>query len=514
MGKEKIYLRNLTANWIGYGLKLIVMFFMSPFIVHSLGNTQYGVWCLLVSLTGYMGLLDIGLVSSISRYINFYIAKNDQDNINRVVSTSLFTYFVLGVVLFTAATVIGHFLTGFTHVPAHIIPQARWILYMFCVNILFGFISALFRQLLAADDRFDLMNEAGIAVLIMGSIGTIWVLKYGYGLLGLAVVQVISSLIGCVILYSLTRRYGPTFEISPSFIRKQTFLELCQFGVFAFISDVGAQLVLYTDSIVIGLFIGVAAITFYNIGLMIVEYGRTIVIQARNVLIPDILKCSAVNKLNEMRWLLVQGTCLLMFIAVPISVGFIALGKEFIHLWMGQGYEQCATILSILAASHLVAVSSLSCFQTLLGAGHVKLVAVITIAEGIANLCLSLFFVLVCDLGIIGVALGTLIPMLGFTGVLAPIRTCRALQYNLTEFAKATHFRWLRTALIFSVPCFAVAHLSLSISWPLFFAKVIFLITFYVPLGFYLLLTKGEQKFIVAFVKNRSAVISVVTGDE
>ena len=501
MSKGKIYIRNLTANWIGYGLKLIVLFFISPFVVHSLGNVDYGVWCLLVSLTGYMGLLDIGLMSSISRYINFYIAKNDQDNINRVVNTSLFTYLFLGIILFIVATIIGHFLNEITHIPSHLMAHARWILYIFCLNILLGFISAIFRQLLAANDRFDIMNVAGFAVLTIGTVGTILVLKYGYGLLALAVVQVISSLFGCVILYYLARGYGPSFQIRRAFVGKQTFLELCQFGIFAFITDIGIQLVLYSDSIVIGIFISVTAITFYNIGLMIAEHGRIIVTQARNVIIPDILKYASGNNLEGIRWLLVQSTCFLMFIAVPIMVGFIILGKEFIYLWMGQGYEQCAPILSILAISYLGAVASFSCFQTLIGAGHIRFLAFITIAEGIMNLCLSIFFVMVCKLGIVGVALGTLIAMIGFTGAVVPIYTCRVVKMRLVTFLKATHFRWLRSALIFAVPCFVAANLPISSSWPLFFGKIVSLLIVYFPIGFYLLLTKGEQNRIIHHLK-------------
>jgi len=507
MSKSKIYIRNLTANWIGYGLKLIVLFFISPFVVHSLGNVDYGVWCLLVSLTGYMGLLDIGLMSSISRYINFYIAKNDQDNLNRVVNTSLFTYLALSIILFIVATIIGHFLNEITRIPSHLMAHARWILYIFCANILLGFISAVFRQLLAANNRFDLMNVAGVAVLAISTVGTIVVLKYGYGLLALATVQVISSFIGCLILYHLAKGYGPSFQIRRAFVRKKIFLELCQFGVFAFISDVGAQLVLYSDSIVIGLLISAAAITFYNIGLMIAEYGRTIVIQVRNVLTPDILKSSSGNNLEEIRWLLIQSTCLLMFIAVPIMVGFVTLGKEFVYLWMGQGYEQCATILSILAISQLGATASFSCFQTLIGAGRVKWVASITIAEGIMNLGLSIFFVTVCKLGIVGVALGTLIPMIGFTGVVVAVYTCRAFKIKLSEFTKVTHFRWLQTAVVFAVPCVVAAHLPISPSWPLFFGKIISLLIVYFPIGFYLLLTKREQNILSDHLKKMLVLI-------
>lgn len=61
MSRARVYLRNITANWVGYGLNLVVMFFMSPFVVHTLGDERYGVWTLLVTLTGHMGLQQGGM---------------------------------------------------------------------------------------------------------------------------------------------------------------------------------------------------------------------------------------------------------------------------------------------------------------------------------------------------------------------------------------------------------------------------------------------------------------------
>ena len=40
MSRARIYARNLTANWVGYAANLAVMFFMSPFVVHTLGDVQ------------------------------------------------------------------------------------------------------------------------------------------------------------------------------------------------------------------------------------------------------------------------------------------------------------------------------------------------------------------------------------------------------------------------------------------------------------------------------------------
>src|SRR5580765_5542459 len=56
-----VYLRSLVTNWVGYAANVVVAFFLSPFIVHTLGDSGYGVWSLLMSIVGYVGLIDLGV---------------------------------------------------------------------------------------------------------------------------------------------------------------------------------------------------------------------------------------------------------------------------------------------------------------------------------------------------------------------------------------------------------------------------------------------------------------------
>ena len=53
--------KNVFSNWTGYLINVVVSFFISPFIVHTLGNTGYGIWVFVGSITGYLGIMDFGM---------------------------------------------------------------------------------------------------------------------------------------------------------------------------------------------------------------------------------------------------------------------------------------------------------------------------------------------------------------------------------------------------------------------------------------------------------------------
>jgi len=85
----RVFARNLLANWVGLLADAVVAFFLTPYIISSLGLVVYGIWSLINTLIGYFGLIDMGILGSVGRYINYYLARNDDRRVGKVVSTSL-----------------------------------------------------------------------------------------------------------------------------------------------------------------------------------------------------------------------------------------------------------------------------------------------------------------------------------------------------------------------------------------------------------------------------------------
>jgi len=61
-------LRNLS-NWAGFACSSVTFFFLSPFVFHHLGNSAYGIWVLIGSLTGYLGLFNLGVRGALTRNV-------------------------------------------------------------------------------------------------------------------------------------------------------------------------------------------------------------------------------------------------------------------------------------------------------------------------------------------------------------------------------------------------------------------------------------------------------------
>ena len=76
-----------------------VAFFMMPFLVHTLGDEQYGLWVVVGSIVGFYGFFDIGLATAVGKYTAGAIGKQDYDEVNKVANTALALFLSLGLIV-------------------------------------------------------------------------------------------------------------------------------------------------------------------------------------------------------------------------------------------------------------------------------------------------------------------------------------------------------------------------------------------------------------------------------
>ena len=108
-------LKNIVSSWGGLAVNIAVGFFLSPFILHHLGDEAFGLWILVFSLTGYYGIFDFGIRSSLVRYVSKFQATGDKDQLAHLVNTSFFTYSCLGLFLLAPTTLGGVYVDRLFH---------------------------------------------------------------------------------------------------------------------------------------------------------------------------------------------------------------------------------------------------------------------------------------------------------------------------------------------------------------------------------------------------------------
>lgn len=212
-----------------------------------------------------------------------------------------------------------------------------------------------------------------------------------------------------------------------------------------FIGRIAIRLLYWTDTLVIGILLGPTMVTFYSIPMMLILHAKGLLGQISGTLEPRTIQVAGRQDYRELRWVFGWGSKIVMFLAIPTFIGLIVFGKEFMTLWMGPDFCVSGPVLILLAIPQFCVYLLGPGASIVNGLGRVRFGAVVSISQAIANLALTLVFVMVFKLGLKGVALGTLIPMIGFNILLATF-ILRWIAYPARGFVVGNVLRYCVTA--------------------------------------------------------------------
>ena len=176
-------LKNVGSSWFALGVNVLVGIFLSPYILHRLGDEAFGIWILIFSITGYYGLFDLGIRSSIVRYVARYSAVNDGDELNRLINTAMFSYSGIGAVALVITLTVTYYVTSIFKIPPEFVVTARWLLLMVGTAVSLGFPLGVFGGILDGLQRFYLMNVTSVSATLLRALLIVLALRHGGGLL-------------------------------------------------------------------------------------------------------------------------------------------------------------------------------------------------------------------------------------------------------------------------------------------------------------------------------------------
>jgi len=196
--KQQI-VKNVGSSWFSLGINVLTGLLLSPFILHRIGDTAFGIWVLIFSITGYYGLFDLGIRSSIVRYVSKFTATGDREELARLINTSLFTYSCIGIVSLLV-TLVGYFEIGrMFRIPVQFLSTARWLLLMVGASISIGFPAGVFGGVLEGLQEYYVLNWTNVVSMLLRAALIVIAFHHGYGLLTLGLITVLVPLLASIL---------------------------------------------------------------------------------------------------------------------------------------------------------------------------------------------------------------------------------------------------------------------------------------------------------------------------
>jgi O-antigen/teichoic acid export membrane protein len=485
-------LRNVTSNWAGIILNIGVSFVLAPIIVNSLGTVHYGIWTLMMQFTGYLWLFDFGVRESVVKYVAQYHASGEHAELDATVRTALSVYTVVAGIALVGVVALTIALPYAFNIPADALRTAQVTALLTGATVALGFVFNVFAGIVMGLQLFYRMAKIGIVFSLTRAVLTFVLLSMGFGVITLAVLQFTASVINSVIIYRICTEQLPYLSVRLVRPARERVVKLLNYGKYVLLANIGDKVIFATDSIVIGVFLPISALTYFAIGGTLIEHFRSFITSLGMMLNPLSSSLEAKKDTTSVAAVLMGGAKAAILLGLPVCIGFILLGDRFIGLWMGPSFAaQAGAVLAVLAAGHLVGLPYYSISGVLYGLNQHRLVAWSRVLEGIVNLALSI--VLVRRYGLIGVAVGTAIPHALVVAAILPLVLPRLLPIDLGRYYLWTYVRPFAAAIPFWFACLFIARVVQPPNIVSFMACVAAGLPLYIVPCWFLAFTSAER---------------------
>jgi O-antigen/teichoic acid export membrane protein len=427
--------RKIAMGSAARGINLIATaaasLLLMPFVVHKLGDRMYGVWALVATFVGYYGLMELGLSSAVSRHLSGALGSGDQEECNRVFNTALRIYGALSVAAMLLTVIIAGLAPSVLKNSTDSILFSKIILVV-GASVALMFPTRIFKGVLEANLRFNWTAYFDLLSVAVRTVLVILALNAGYKVLALAWVTLLTSVLSAILYVYFSFRDVPFLRLDSRYWGRGTAAVLFSYGVYSLAANLADILRFQIDNMVVATFISIAAVTHYSIAGKMAEYFLALMLALMGVFNSVFSRQEGSRDFDGLKKTFFFASKVSVCASSFVGFGLIAWGKPFIVRWMGPAYLDAYPCLVALVIGMTTALWQAPSVSLLYAISKHKFLALSNTIEGVANLILSL--VLVKKYGILGVALGTVFPMVISKLLIQPIYVCRVARLDYREY--------------------------------------------------------------------------------
>jgi O-antigen/teichoic acid export membrane protein len=403
--------RNTVSNYLRTVLRLATGLVLFRLTFQQLTTEQFGFYSLLWSLFGYTILLDFGLGFTAQKAVAEKTATGRIDELNELVATIFWTFSALGVLLLVLFVAGRPFFLAWTKVSPENMAAFSPAYLVFAAGMACAFPLGIFPEMLRGLQRIDLANWISIGATLVNLVVLGWALLAGWPFATVVLISVATTAAPNALAWFLVQPRIPGLSLHPRHFRLRTIRGVLSFSLVAYLITFTNLIMSRTDQAVISFTLGVAFVALYQAGYKVGEMFGMFSVQMQDALTPAAARLNIQGDSSGLRDLLVRSTQLTLLLTIPLYSLCAAYLVPLIRILTGLKEIDPATFWvgqTLLLATFSSLVTNSCSKRILMMCGWEKRLLVLSLVDAFANLTLSL--VLVYPLGVLGVAVGTLIP--------------------------------------------------------------------------------------------------------
>ncbi|MYY26421.1 lipopolysaccharide biosynthesis protein [Elizabethkingia anophelis] len=328
-------------SYISIFLSVVVSFSYTPFMLKYMGQAEYGLYSLALTIVSYLSLMDFGFGAAIVRYSTIYRHKEEKEKLYELYGLFFKMYTIIGVVCFVVGIGL-YFLTPYffskTLNPDEL-TKIKIIILIIVTYLSLSFPFSVFSAIITSFEKFIFLKAMNIVRSLLVPLIMIPLLLLGYKSITMTIVMVgVGVLISIVNVFYCFRN----LEIKIKFTnyKKELIMSILGFSLLVFGKDFFERITWSSGQFILGSTIGAVSVAIFAIAIQIKGYYETFCKTLTNLFLPRIVSYTTKEDfLKHFEVLFIKLGRIQFHLLGYIMVIYLLVGESFINLWAGHNYN-------------------------------------------------------------------------------------------------------------------------------------------------------------------------------
>ncbi len=425
-----------VLNYVIIGLNALVGLLYTPYMLHKLGQSEYGLFSLVSSIIAYLTLMDLGVGNTIVRYTAKYRAEGKEEELPFLFGMLIKVYCIIGILAFSISIIlyfnVDVLFSG--SMTEYELSRARIMILILALNLTATFMFQLFGSVITAYERFVFQKCLKISSIVLNTLLMIFLLYLGYKAVAMAIVitlfNVISLLLNCFYCFTKLK-----IKISFGIIKKDLATEMSIYALWIFLNVIIDRVYWSSGQLILGIMSGTIAIAVFALAIQFEGMFMLFSTAISGVFLPKITGMVALNKPDsDFSEIFIKAGRVQFSILAFILVSFIIYGMPFIQLWAGEEYVKTYFITILFFVSLFVPLIQNLGISILQARNQLKFRSLLYVSIAIISLVGQV--ILSKPYGAIGCAISIAIALLLGHGVVMNIYYMKKQRLDIIRFWK------------------------------------------------------------------------------
>lgn len=385
----------IILNYFNLIIGNLIPVFYTPIMLRILGKSEYGLFKLSSTFTGYLTLLSLGIGSAVTRYLIKARTEKDEAEEEKYLGLFVSIFRVIAAISFIVG--IGLVLTVDLwygkSLDSEQIAEMKILVFIMVINTSLSFLMTPQLSVATAHEKFVFIQAMNIISTICVPLTNLIVLYAGGGAIGMSIVSLsINTVVRLLYAFYVSRKLHikANFKEMPKHMLK----EILAFSFWVFLANIVTQLYNSTDTIMIGMIPALATtgVAVYNVGATFNGIVTSLTVGISSTLLPATNKAVFGGATNEeLTNLAIKVGRIQAYIISLIVTGFVAFGRPAIHYYAGEGYEEAYWVAVFMMIPSMIPLVQNLCLNIVVAQNKHKFRSLVYLAIAIVNVVGSWF---------------------------------------------------------------------------------------------------------------------------